>query len=48
MFITFMIMNPTYMSLLFTDMAGRIMLVGAASLEVLGYFAIKRIMAIEI
>lgn len=48
MFVTFMIMNPGYMSLLFTEMAGRIMLVAAAALEVLGYLVIKRIMAIEI
>jgi tight adherence protein B len=48
MFALFMVMNPGYMSLLFTEMAGRIMLIGAASLELLGYFAIKRIMAIEI
>jgi len=48
MFVLFMMMNPTYMSLLFTEMAGRIMLIGAASLEVSGFFVIKRIMAIEI
>jgi Flp pilus assembly protein TadB len=43
-----MIMNPGYMGLLFTEMAGRIMLVTAAMLEVLGYLVIKRIMAIDI
>ena len=48
MFVLFMLMNPGYMGLLFTEMAGRIMLVTAASLEVLGYFSIKRIMAIDI
>ncbi len=48
MFALFMMMNPGYMGLFFTEMAGRIMLVGATSLELLGYFAIKRIMAIEI
>src|SRR3972149_7783424 len=32
MFITFMIMNPGYMGLLFTEMAGRFMLVTAAAL----------------
>jgi tight adherence protein B len=48
MFALFMVMNPAYMSLLFTEMAGRVMLIGAASLEIFGYFVIKRIMAIEI
>jgi tight adherence protein B len=48
MFVLFMVMNPTYMGLLFTEMAGRIMLIAAVLLEVAGYFVIKRIMAIEI
>ena len=48
MFVLFMIMNPTYMGLLFTEMMGRIMLVGAVLLEVMGYFTIKKIMAIEV
>jgi len=48
MFVLFMIMNPGYMGLLFTEMAGRVMLVTAASLEVFGFFVIKKIMAIEI
>jgi tight adherence protein B len=48
MFALFMGMNPSYMGVLFTEMAGRVMLVAATSLEVLGYFSIKRIMAIEI
>lgn len=48
MFVLFMVMNPTYMGLLFTEMAGRFMLMAAVSLEVAGFFVIKRIMAIEI
>ena len=36
------------MSLLFTELPGKIMLVTAISLEVLGYLVIKRIIAIEI
>lgn len=48
MFILFMVMNPGYMSLLFTEMIGRAMLVAAVGLELLGFFAIKRIIAIEI
>jgi tight adherence protein B len=48
MFVLFMIMNPTYMGLLFSEMMGRIMLVGAVLLEVMGYFTIKKIMAIEV
>jgi tight adherence protein B len=48
MFAIFMVLNPGYMSLLFTEMAGRIILVAAVSLEVLGYLVIKKIMAIEI
>ena len=43
-----MVINPDYMSLLFTTTAGRIMLLAAVVLEVMGYFAIKKIMAIEI
>ncbi len=48
MFGIFMVMNPGYMSLLFTEMAGRGILAGAIGLEVLGYFSMKRIMAIEV
>jgi len=48
MFAVFMVMNPSYMGLLFTEMAGRAMLVSAVVLELLGVFSIKRIMAIEI
>jgi tight adherence protein B len=48
MFALFMVMNPAYMSLLFTTVPGKIMLVTAIALEFFGYLAIKRIMAIEI
>jgi len=48
MFLIFMVMNPGYMSLLFTEMAGRVMLAMSVGLEFLGYLTIKRIMAIEI
>jgi tight adherence protein B len=48
MFIVFMIINPDYMSLLFTTTAGRIMMLVGAGMEVLGYITINRIMAIEI
>src|SRR3990170_2916684 len=42
MFLIFMVMNPGYMSLLFTEMAGRVMLAMAVGLEFLGYLTIKR------
>jgi len=48
MFAVFMVLNPSYTSLLFTEMAGRAMLGLALGLEVLGFLTIKRIMAIEI
>jgi len=48
MFAVFMVLNPDYMSLLFTETAGRLILVTAIGLEVLGYLVIKKIMAIEI
>ncbi|MCH8814750.1 MAG: type II secretion system F family protein [Chloroflexi bacterium] len=48
MFALFMVLNPDYMSLLFTETAGRLILVTAIGLEVLGYLVIKKIMAIEI
>ena len=48
MFALFMVMNPAYMGLLFTELPGKIMLVTAVALEVLGYLVIKRIMAIEV
>jgi tight adherence protein B len=48
MFLIFMVINPDYMSLLFTTMAGRAILAGAVVLEIMGYFTIKRIIAIEV
>lgn len=44
----FMVLNPDYTSLLFTEVAGRFILLAAIGLEVMGYFTIKRIMAIEV
>jgi Flp pilus assembly protein TadB len=43
-----MVLNPDYMSLLFTTTAGRLLMVGSVFLEVMGYFTIRRIMAIEV
>ena len=48
MFAVFTVMNPDYMSVFFEESIGRIILVVAIGLEVLGYLAMKRIMAIEI
>ena len=48
MFAIFMVMNPGYMSLLITETAGKAMLGVAVGLQLMGYFAMKRIMAIEI
>ncbi len=48
MFAVFMVMSPDYMSVFFEESIGRIILVAAAGLEVLGYLVMKRIMAIEI
>ena len=48
MFAVFTVMNPDYMSVFFEESIGRIILVVATGLEVLGYLAMKRIMAIEI
>jgi len=48
MFGIFMLLNPSYMSLLFTTMTGRLLMVGSAAMEIMGYFTINRIMAIEI
>ncbi len=48
MFGIFMVMNPGYMSLLFTETIGNLILGAAVFLELLGYFAMKRIMAIEV
>jgi tight adherence protein B len=48
MFAIFMVMNPGYMSLLFTETIGKGILAVCIGLEFLGYFSMKRIMAIEI
>jgi tight adherence protein B len=48
MFAIFMVINPDYMSILFKETAGRFVLAGAVCLEIMGYFVMKRIMAIEI
>ena len=48
MFAIFMVMNPGYMSLLLTETIGNAMLGAAILLQLMGYFAMKRIMAIEI
>jgi tight adherence protein B len=48
MFGIFMLLNPSYMSLLFTTTAGRLIMVGSAAMEIMGYFTINRIMAIEV
>jgi tight adherence protein B len=48
MFAIFMVMNPGYMSLLLTETIGNAMLGAAVVLQLLGYFAMKRIMAIEV
>ncbi len=44
----FMIINPDYMGLLFTELAGRVMLVAAVGLEIMGALAIRRVLAIDI
>lgn len=44
----FMLMNPEYMGLLFTTTGGRIMLLTAVVLEVLGAMSMKKILAIDI
>ena len=48
MFAVFTVMSPDYMSVFFEENLGRIILLVAIGLEVLGYLAMKRIMAIEI
>jgi tight adherence protein B len=48
MFAIFMVMNPGYMSLLLTETIGNAMLGTAVVLQLLGYFSMRRIMAIEI
>jgi len=44
----FLVINPDYMSLLFTESLGRLLLLAAAGLEVVGVFAIKRVLAVEV
>lgn len=44
----FLMINPDYMSLLFTETAGQIMLLMAVGLEVMGILVMKRVMAIEV
>jgi Flp pilus assembly protein TadB len=41
-------MNPGYMSLLLTETIGKAMLATAIGLQVMGYFVMRRIMAIDI
>jgi len=48
MFAIFMVMNPDYMGLLFTEPVGNAILGVAIGLEILGYFSMSRIMAIEV
>jgi len=42
------VINPSYISLLFTETAGLVMLGGAFLMECFGIFLIKRILAIEV
>jgi tight adherence protein B len=42
------VINPDYISLLFTRTAGQFMIAGAVMLEMFGMFVIKRILAIEV
>jgi len=44
----FLLINPDYMSLLFTETIGLIMLAAAAGLEVMGVLTLRRIMAVEV
>ena len=46
--VLFMIINPAYMSLLFTETVGQILLAAAVGLEIVGALAIKKIMVIEV
>jgi tight adherence protein B len=48
MLLLFLVINPSYMSLLFTTFPGRLILLASACLEVLGAFSMKRILAIEV
>ena len=42
------VLNPEYISLLFTRTAGQVMIAGAVMMEMFGMFVIKRILAIEV
>ena len=42
-----MVVNPDYMSTFFTTSAGKIMLVISIIMEVLGFFAIRKVVTIE-
>jgi tight adherence protein B len=42
------VINPQYMNVLFTELAGQVMLGGAFLMECFGIFLIKRILAIEV
>ena len=44
----FMVINSDYMSLLFTELAGQVMLLLAVALEGMGILVMKRILAIEV
>jgi len=44
----FSVISPDYTSLLFTDPLGRMMLVGAAVMEVIGFLVIRQIVDIEV
>lgn len=44
----FSVMNPAFVGLLFTESLGRMMLIGAAILELMGAFVISRIVNIEV
>lgn len=46
--IIFSIISPEFVGLLFTEPLGRMMLIGAAVMEVLGFFVISRIVNIEV
>jgi tight adherence protein B len=44
----FMIVSPDYITVLFTETMGRVMLGVATVLEAIGIFVIRRILAIEV
>jgi tight adherence protein B len=41
-------LNPEYISLLFTEVIGRFLLIGAIVMQIIGYLWIRRIVNIEI